>query len=74
MIVGIILGVVSAYFGGFVDNFIMRVADMVLAMASFLIALVLLSILGRGLENVVFALGPVYYPYNFLYISYTWAN
>ncbi len=56
LIVGIILGVVSAYFGGFVDNFIMRVADMVLAMPSFLIALVLLSILGRGLENVVFAL------------------
>ena len=56
LIIGIILGVVSAYFGGIVDSFIMRVADMVLAMPSFLIALVLLSILGRGLENVVFAL------------------
>ena len=56
LFIGIILGIISAYFGGFIDSFIMRIADMVLAMPSFFIALVLLSILGRGLENVIIAL------------------
>ena len=56
LIIGIVLGIVSAYFGGFIDSIIMRIADMVLAMPSFLIALVLLSMLGRGLENVIIAL------------------
>ena len=56
LIIGIVLGIVSAYFGGLIDSIIMRIADMVLAMPSFLIALVLLSILGRGLENVIIAL------------------
>ena len=56
LFIGIVLGIISAYFGGVIDSIIMRIADMVLAMPSFLIALVLLSILGRGLENVIIAL------------------
>ena len=56
LFIGIVLGIISAYFGGIIDSIIMRIADMVLAMPSFFIALVLLSILGRGLENVIIAL------------------
>tara|TARA_B110000196_G_C21059874_1_gene621832 strand:- start:16 stop:897 length:882 start_codon:yes stop_codon:yes gene_type:complete len=56
LVIGSSLGVIGAYFGGIIDSIIMRIADLILGLPSFLIALVFLSILGRGLENVIFAL------------------
>ncbi|MDI5568576.1 zinc-binding dehydrogenase, partial [Salmonella enterica subsp. enterica serovar Kentucky] len=42
---GIILGLVAGYFGGLVDNIIMRVVDIMLALPSLLLALVLVAIM-----------------------------
>ena len=44
MVLGVFLGLIAAMVGGITDAIIMRIADMVLAMPSFLIALVLLSV------------------------------
>lgn len=54
---GILLGVVAGYYGGWVDVIIMRFIDVILSFPSILAALVIVAILGRGLSNVVIAVG-----------------
>jgi len=61
--VGIILGVLAGYFGGWVDNVIMRVMDVILAFPSLLLALVLVAILGPGLLNAMLAISLVLQPH-----------
>lgn len=60
---GIIIGLVAGFFGGWVDNVIMRVMDVILAFPSLLLALVLVAILGPGLTNAMIAIAIVYQPH-----------
>ncbi|MCD1633665.1 ABC transporter permease subunit [Martelella mediterranea] len=60
---GIVIGLVSGYFGGWVDNAIMRVMDVILAFPSLLLALVLVAILGPGLTNAMIAIALVLQPH-----------
>lgn len=60
--VGILLGALTGYFGGIVDEIVMRITDAVNGFPSILLALVLISILGNGRQNVVLALGIVFVP------------
>ncbi|AOT72560.1 ABC transporter permease [Geosporobacter ferrireducens] len=55
-IVGVTLGLASGYFGGKVDAFIMRLADIQLSFPTMLIALFLMSFFGRGIRNILIAL------------------
>ena len=50
------LGLVAGYFGGIVDNIIMRVVDIMLALPSLLLALVLVAIFGPSIGNAALAL------------------
>ena len=50
------LGLASGYFGGKVDALIMRIADVQLSFPSMLIALFLMSILGRSVANILLSL------------------
>ena len=61
--VGIILGLLAGYFGGWVDVAIMRVMDIILAFPSLLLALVLVAILGPGLINAMLAIALVLQPH-----------
>ena len=62
-VVGTLVGALTGYFGGLVDELLMRVNDAVTAFPSILLALVLISILGPGNKyNVVIALGIVFIP------------
>lgn len=54
-VVGVVLGVVSGYFGGWVDTIIMRVMDVLLAFPGILLALAIVSVLGGSLTNVIIA-------------------
>ncbi len=54
---GSLLGVIAGYFGGVVDNVIMRVTDVMLAFPDILLALLLITMLGPGIFNVMIALG-----------------
>jgi peptide/nickel transport system permease protein len=54
--IGMAAGISAAYFGRFVDTLIMRVADLQLGFPSILIALILLALLGRGIDKVILAL------------------
>ncbi len=50
---GILIGAISGYFGGWTDSVLMRGVDFVLALPTFLMTLVILSIWGRGLDKIV---------------------
>ena len=54
--IGVILGLAAAWFGGWIDALIMRLADLQLSFPSILIALVLLAVLGQGLDKIVAAI------------------
>jgi len=57
--VGTMIGMISAWLGGFWDHLIVRVIDVFLAFPGILLAIALAGILGPGIENVVFALATV---------------
>jgi len=59
---GTAIGVVSAYAGGFVDNAAMRIMDVFLAFPAILLALLVVTILGAGLNNTIIAIALVYTP------------
>ncbi len=54
--IGMSVGLSAAYFGGRTDSLIMRVVDLQLSFPAILIALILLSILGKGVDKIIIAL------------------
>ena len=54
--IGLVLGVGSAYFGGYVDLIFQRVMDIFMAFPLVIMALAIVSIFGTGLENVIIAI------------------
>ena len=60
--VGVIVGALTGYFGGVIDDILMRVNDAVTAFPSILLALVFISLLGFGKYNVILALGVAFIP------------
>lgn len=60
--IGILLGALTGYFGGIIDEIVMRITDAVNGFPSILLALMLISILGNGKQNVILALGIVFVP------------
>ncbi len=56
MLIGVFIGSVSAYFGGWLDETLMRITDIFLSFPFLVAAMVLTTILGRGLDKVMIAL------------------
>lgn len=59
---GILLGSVTAYFGGWLDAVLMRVNDVLAAFPSVLLAICLVAVIGPGTYNLIAALGIVFIP------------
>ncbi len=59
---GTLLGTISGYAGGRVDNVIMRIMDVFFALPALLMALVIVSVLGAGVNTTVLAIAIVYTP------------
>lgn len=57
------MGLISGYFGGWVDAVIMRIVDLQLSFPAILVAMILLAVLGRGVDKVIFALIVVQWAY-----------
>ncbi|BBP45835.1 peptide ABC transporter permease [Thiosulfatimonas sediminis] len=55
-LIGTTVGIVSAYYGGWIDRVLTKVIDVFLAFPGLLLAIALAAVLGPGIENVVFAL------------------
>ena len=57
--IGVSLGLLAGYFGGFVDNLIMRIADIELSFPSILIALFIMFFWEPGIRNIIVAIAAV---------------
>lgn len=60
--IGVILGSIAGYKGGWIDTVIMRIMDMMLAIPSILLAIAIMAALGPGIEKAVVAIGLVSIP------------
>ena len=62
IIIGTLLGAIGGYVGGWVDNLIMRFMDVLLAFPSLLLAIAIVTVMGRGLQNALLAIAIVSIP------------
>jgi len=61
--IGAFTGVLAAYAGGRVEQFVMRVVDIQLGFPAILVALILLAVLGKGVDKIIIALVCVQWAY-----------
>lgn len=62
LLIGSLLGALAGYFGGLVDELVMRAADLVFAFPTLILAMAVLAALGPGLQNAVLAIVVVAWP------------
>ncbi len=62
IIVGGLIGAIAGYVGGWLDNFLMRMMDVLMAFPSLLLAIAIVTVLGTGLINALLAIGIVSIP------------
>ncbi|MFH1619591.1 MAG: ABC transporter permease [bacterium] len=62
LIIGILLGAVAGFYGRWVDGIFMRATDIVLAFPGMVLAVIIVSMLGPGLEKVMIAIAAVSWP------------
>lgn len=62
IVIGTLLGALAGYAGGWIDNTIMRVMDVLLAFPALLLAIAIVTVLGPGLTNALIAIGIVSIP------------
>jgi ABC-type dipeptide/oligopeptide/nickel transport system permease subunit len=55
--IGVVMGLLAGYYGGPLDNLVMRVIDTLMAFPGILLALAIVALLGPGLVNVMIAVG-----------------
>jgi peptide/nickel transport system permease protein len=63
VVIGMPLGVIAGYFGGKIDEVIMRIADMVLGFPSLLLAIAIVAALGPSLTNALIAISVPWWPW-----------
>jgi peptide/nickel transport system permease protein len=60
--IGVPLGIIAGYFGGWVNEIIMRITDIFLSIPGLLLALAIVGALGPGIKNAMLALSIVWWP------------
>lgn len=63
LVIGATIGMAAAYFGGRMDTIIMRIVDIQLSFPAILVALILLAMLGKGVDKIIIALVIVQWAY-----------
>ncbi|MDR0807578.1 MAG: ABC transporter permease [Gemmobacter sp.] len=63
ILIGLPIGVISGYFGGHVDNVLMRLVDTFLSFPVLLLALTISAVLGPSLQNTIIAIGIAFTPF-----------
>ncbi|MGI8475851.1 MAG: nickel transporter permease [Thermomicrobiales bacterium] len=63
VVFGTLIGAVSGYFGGMVDEILMRFTDMFLAFPALILAIAIAATLGKSLTNTMIALSTVFWPW-----------
>ena len=62
LLVGSLFGAIAGYVGGWLDNIIMRIMDVILGFPSLLLAIAIVAVLGPGLQNALIAIAIVTIP------------
>jgi len=62
VLIGIVIGAVSGYYGGWVDNVLMRITEAFQTLPNFLLLLVLIAVFGSNINTVIIAIGIVSWP------------
>jgi peptide/nickel transport system permease protein len=62
LVMGVLLGAIAGYFGGWLDNVIMRIMDVILGFPSLLLAIAIVAVLGPGIVNALLAISVVSVP------------
>ncbi len=62
LFLGTLFGAIAGYYGGWLDNIIMRIMDIILAFPGILLAIVIVAYLGPGLKNAMMAIGIIAIP------------
>ncbi len=62
VVIGSVVGGISGYFGGIIDELVMRVTDIFLAFPYLIFAMVICAALGRSTENIMIALAITWWP------------
>ncbi len=55
--IGIVVGLIAGYYGGWIENVLMRIIDVMLAFPGILLALAIVSVLGASLTNLMISVG-----------------
>ena len=71
LIIGVSLGSIAGYFGGRLDDIIMRVSDMLASIPGLLLGIVIITVLGQNIQNLILAVGVAGIP---IYIRITRAS
>ncbi len=58
-LIGVLVGLFAGYYGGIVDKFLMLVTDITWAMPPFILAIAIVTVIGPGIEKVIFAIAIV---------------
>jgi len=61
-LIGITLGVTAGYYGGWIDSILMRIVDIMFSFPGLLLAIVIVAVIGQGLDKAMIAIGIVYSP------------
>lgn len=62
VVVGTLIGAIAGFVGGWTDNILMRLMDLLLAFPALLLTIVIVTVLGKGLNNAMLAVGIVSIP------------
>ena len=62
VLLGVTFGILAGFFGGWIDEVIMRTVDVMFSLPSILLAIVIVAVLGRGLDKAMIAIGITYAP------------
>jgi peptide/nickel transport system permease protein len=62
LVLGVTLGLLAGYYGGTIDQIVMRLIDILLAFPWLLLAIGIVAVLGPGINNVIIAVAIVYIP------------
>ncbi len=60
---GSLIGAVAGYYGGWLDDVVMRIVDVLLAFPAFILAMAIAGVLGDSVTNVIIAIAIAYLPY-----------
>lgn len=61
--IGVLIGSFAGYHGGWVDDVVLRLVDVILSFPAFVLALAITAVLGNSIRNVVIAIAVAYTPY-----------